>query len=201
MRRIALALLLVASAAHAEDDPFHAAPARAIGLAFVAHVTHIGGQVESGTGADLELALGSGRWQYFAEGSLSHVDAGSTMAGAPEYDAHGWMGRGGVGVRWLARQFVFDPGGAAELYLEAVTGVEQYRWEDGGELTRPDLGAGIGMQMRAWALRGATLRLGARVVFTPTDRTASLVACRGSGCPIGTSTSVAGLVVGLGVAW
>lgn len=149
----------------------------------------------------LELALGSGRWQYFLEGALSHTDAGSTMAGAPEYDAHGWTGRGGAGVRWLARQFVPDPDGAVELYLEAFTGIERYWWQDGGELTRPDLGAGIGMQVRAWSFHGLTMRLGMRVVFTPTDRDTALVSCRGSGCPVGTSTSVAGLVAHLGVAW
>ncbi len=201
MRRIALGLLLVASAARADDDPFHAVPSHSLAAAFVAHTSQIGSDVEGGEGAGVECALGSGRWQYFAEGSLDHTDAGSTMAGAPEYDAHGWRGRGGVGVRWIARQFVPEPGGAMELYLEAVTGVERYWWQDGGELTRPDLGAGIGMQIRAWAFHGLALRLGARVVFPPTDRGGPLVACRGSGCPMGTSTSPAGLGLTLGVAW
>jgi hypothetical protein len=194
-------MLLLAGAAHADDDAFHATPAHAVGVAFVLHVSNIGGEVESGPGAGLELALGSGRWQYFAEGMMAHADLGSTMAGAPEYDAHGWMGRGGIGVRWLARQMVPDPGGAVELYLEAVTGLERYWWHSGGELTRPDLGAGIGMQIRAWQLRGFTLRIGTRVMFAPTDREAVLVACRGSGCPVTTGASVAGLAVNVGVAW
>ncbi len=145
-------------------------------------------------GPGLELALGSGRWQYFGELALAHVDTETTMAS-------GWMGRGGLGVRWIARQFQPEPGGAVELFLEAVTGVERYWWQDGGQLTRPDLGAGVGMQVRVWALHGLTLRLDTRVVFTPSDRDAALVACRGGGCPAGTSTSVAGFVGGLGVGW
>jgi hypothetical protein len=193
---------LLAGTAHADEDtPFHTAPGRALGLGVLGHASHIGGDVEGGFGPSVEYALGSGRWQYFGDLTAAHVDAGSSMAGAPEVDASGWMGRAGIGVRWLARQFVPEPGGAIELYLEAVTGVERYWWQDGGRLTRPDLGAGIGMQIRAWELRGLTMRIGMRVVFTPTDRDAALVACRGSGCPMGTSTSVAGLEGGLGFAW
>ena len=192
MGRIALLLPLVAGSARA--DAFEPAPGRAAWLGLVGHATRIGGEVDGGMGPGLELALGSGRWQYFGEATLARVDIDTTMA-------TGWQGRGGLGVRWIARQFQPEPGGGVELFLEAVTGVERYWWHDGGQLTRPDLGAGFGMQVRAWSLHGLTLRLAMRVVFTPTDRDASLISCRGSGCPVGTSTSVAGLGGGLGVAW
>jgi len=190
--RMALVLLFAAGTAHA--DVFEPAPGRAVELGVVGHASHIGGDVEGGMGPGLELALGSGRWQYFGEAMLEHAETDTTMA-------TGWMGRGGLGVRWLARQFQPEPGGGVELFLEASTGVERYWWQGGGQLTRADFAAGAGMQVRAWSLHGLTLRLGMRVVFTPTDRDAALVACRGSGCPVGTSTSVAGLAGGLGVAW
>lgn len=198
MHRIALCLILATATARAEggeDDGFVPAPGRSLALGGVGHASHLGSSQEGGMGADLEAALGTGRTQVFGELTV----ASSELDTMPS--EKGTFGRAGAGVRWLARQFQPEPGGAIELYLEAVTGVERYWWQDGGQLTRPDLGAGIGMQMRAWQFHGLTIRIGARVVFTPTDRDAALVSCRGSGCPMGTSTSVAGLVAGLGVAW
>jgi hypothetical protein len=194
VHRIALGLILFAATAHA-DDEFVGAPGHALGLAFAGHASHIGATNEGGMGANLEGALGLDRTQYFAEVML----ASATLDGMP--DVNGYFGRAGVGARWLARQFQPERGGGIEMFLEAVTGVERYWWRDGGTLTRPDLGLGVGVQLRAWQVHGATLRIGSRVMFAPTDRESSLVACRGTGCPAGTATSVAGFVTTVGVAW
>lgn len=199
VHRIAICLLLVAGTARAEGDDFVAAPGHAVSLGAVAHASRLGAASESGMGGDLEGALGSDRTQYFGELALAHatIDAMTgTSAGAS-----GYLGRAGFGVRWLARQFQPERGGGIELFVEAVTGVERYWWVDGGRLTRPDLGVGIGMQMRAWKFHGLTLRLGSRVMFAPTDRESSLVICRGTGCPMGASTSVAGFTTGMVIAW
>lgn len=199
VHRIALCLVLLAATARADDGddgPFVAAPGHAFAVGVMGRASHLGGVDEGGAAGNLEFALGSGRFQYFAEALLGAANL--EMPAAPA----GYIARGGVGVRWLARQFQPDSsGGGAELYLEAITGVERYWWQDGGRLTRPDLGVGVGMQMRAWGFHGVTVRLGSRIVFAPTDRDAALVACRGTGCPIGTSTGVAGLMAGLMVGW
>ncbi len=198
MHRIVLGLVLLAGTARA-DDVFVAAPGRAVSLGFVAHASHLGATGEGDTGADLEAALGDGRTQYFGEVSLASATI-EQMQG-PSSGETGHAGRAGVGVRWLARQFQPVRGGGVEMFLEAVTGIERYWWSDGGRLTRPDLGVGIGLQMRAWEFHGLTMRLGSRIVFAPTDRESSFVICRGTGCPTGASTSIAGFTTGVVVAW
>jgi hypothetical protein len=204
VHRIALCLALLTATARAQeladgDEGFVGAPGRAISIGMVGHAHHLGGVDEGGVGADIEYALGSDRTQYFAELTWSSEKI-AAMQGASS-GATGTSGRGGVGVRWLARQFQLDHGGGMELFLEAVTGVERIWWEDGGRLTRPDLGLGVGLQGRAWAFHGFTVRLGSRVMFAPTDRDSSLIACRGTGCPMGTSTSIAGFMTGIVFGW
>jgi hypothetical protein len=197
VHRIVLCSILVSATAWAGEsgDDFVGAPSRSIALGFVGHDSHLGALSEGGMGADLEAALGSDRAQYFGELTMTSASV-DTM---PNVD--GYFGRAGVGVRWLARQFQPERGGGFELVMEAVGGVERYWWKDGGRMTRPDLGLGIGLQMRAWKFHGLTMRLVSRVMFAPTDRESSLVACRGSGCPMGTSTSIAGFMTGMVFAW
>jgi len=194
VHRIALCLILVSATARA-DDEFVGAPGKSLGLAFAGHASHIGATSEGGMGANVEGALGLDRTQYFVEAML----ASASLEAMP--DVNGYFGRAGVGARWLARQFQLDHSGGIEMFLEAVSGIERYWWRDGGRLTRPDLGVGVGMQIRGWRFHGATIRLGSRVMFAPTDRESSLVACHGTGCPAGTATSVAGFVTTLGFAW
>ena len=197
VHRIALGILLLSATAWAEgdDDGFVPAPSHSLAIGGIGHASHLGSSQEGGMGGDFEAALGTGRSQVFGELTVASASLDSMPS------EHGTFGRAGTGVRWLARQFQPDRGGGVEMYLEAVAGVERYWWQDGGRMTRPDLGVGVGMQMRAWGFHGLTMRLGSRLLFAPTDRESSLVACRGTGCPVGTSTSIAGFMTGIAIAW
>lgn len=196
MHRIALCLTLVSATAFAEgDEEFKNAPGKALAVGFFDHDSEVGGMHESGIGADVEGALGHDRTQFFAELTVMSAKI-ETMDGP-----RGTFGRGGAGVRWLARQFQPERDLGVELFLEAVTGVERYWWNGGGQLTRPDLGIGVGTQVRIWEVHNLTVRMTARVMFAPTDPSSSLIACRGNGCPVGTSGSVAGFASGVVIGW
>lgn len=197
VHRIGLALVLVSATAFAEgDERFEPAPGMAVAVGFAVQDSQIGALHESGLGVDAEGALGTGRTQFFGE-----LSALSAAIDVPMNGPRGTFGRGGVGVRWLARQFQPEREFGFELYLEAVAGVERFWWDGGGQLTRPDLGIGIGWQLRSWELHNVTMRTGMRVMFAPTDPGSSLVACRGSGCPTGMNGSVAGIMGGLSIGW
>jgi len=200
VHRIVLGLTLVSATAHAEvyeEDPaeFHAAPGAGLAVGFFDHDSQVGGIHESGVGADAEAALGHGRTQFFAELTVMSAKL-ETMDGP-----RGTFGRAGAGVRWLARQFTPEREVGLELFLEAVTGVERYWWNGGGQLTRPDLGVGVGTQVRIWEIHNLTIRLTGRVLFAPTDPGSSLIACRGAGCPVGTGGSTAGFMSGVVIGW
>src|SRR5258706_9482331 len=114
----------------------------------------------------------------------------------------GWMGRGGLGVRWLAREFEPDPSLGIELSLEALAGLEKFWWHDGSRMSRPDVGIGTGTQFRAYDWHAFTFRIDVRLMFTPSDRDGLWVSCRGTTCPpSGQHTSSTGFMTGIGVAW
>jgi hypothetical protein len=206
VRHVALALALVVAAAapaRGDDDGPEYVPAakRSIGFGIVGHASRIGGVSEGGGGPSLELAVGVGRWQPFAEAAVSSAGFESWTMPAAESRIDGWMARGGLGVRWIATQFMLEPGAAFEMYLETFGGFERFWWNAGGRLTRPDVGVGVGTQVRVWKPFHTTIRLDARIVFTPGDRNGLWVSCRGSCPPSSQSTSSTGLMAGLGWAW
>jgi hypothetical protein len=200
--RIALGLTLVSAPAFAEvyeeeEAQFHEAPGMGLAVGFFSHDSEVGGTRASGVGAGVEGALGHGRTQFFAELSVMSAKLETMNAPGPR----GTFGRTGAGVRWLARQFQPEREFGVELFLEAVAGVERYWWDGGGQLTRPDLGIGVGTQTRIWEFHNLTIRLEGRVLFAPTDPGSSLIACRGTGCPVGTSGSSAGFTGGIVIGW
>lgn len=207
MRVLALtcALLAATSVARADDDDeddedgaFVALPTYSIGVLLAGHGTRIGGHSETGFGSSLELALGGGRWQYFVEGGIatSSMTAGTT--GTSAMDVGGSMAHGGLGARWLARQFRPDSGAGVELYLLSRVGVERFHLED-VRLIRPELALGFGLQVRLFSRPRLAFRLDARVLYTPSDPDDALVACTGNcAAEAGSST---GFATGLGFAW
>jgi hypothetical protein len=207
VRHVSLVLVLaLVGTAHADDDdsdPIYTPVAsHSFGVELGGHATRIGGVSETGWGMSVEAALGVNRWQPFAEAMFASVGVGSWNMPASETTLDGWMGRGGLGVRWIARQFEPDPDGAIELYLQALAGIEKFWWHDGGRLTRPDFGVGMGTQVRAYHMHGFTFRIDARIMFTPSDRDGLWVTCRGSTCPpSGQNTSSTGFMTGIGVAF
>lgn len=196
---VGLVIALAAGPAAAEDrgEPT-AMPARTVGVAGIGRGGHLAGLPLSSWGGQLELALGHRRWQAFAELSLLHAELG---AEANRLDA-GLLGRAGGGVRWLARSLELTGLGAIELHLEAFAAAVQYRWQRGGALTQPEIGAGVGWQLRSFRAPRIVLRMSARVWSAPTDEGAEVErACRGS-CPARAGGgSLPGLMVVFGVAW
>lgn len=192
------ALTCVASVAHADDGEEEVVPMprHAATLAIAGYSGKLSGLSEGGWGPNLELALGHRRWQYFVE-----LGAAKVSIGPEGHETDGSQVRGGVGVRWLARSFEIDRFGAVEMHLEAITGLEKFWWDDGNRLVRPDLGVGVGYQLRHFGKHDKlAFRLSARVMFAPADRTAATALCRGT-CTMPASTSNAGLGAVFGVQW
>lgn len=163
-------------------------PTAAVGLAWTGFAVPVAGEQTSGGGAILDAALGRRRWQGFAELGVIRL-----------HDHLGELGRGGLGVRWLARQWVPQAGGAVEMFLSSGAGLERYWWRDGSRALRPDVFAGVGLQLRALAFHGLTFRYELRVVFAPTEQPQAMVACRGDCAMPGASSS--GFEVRVGLAW
>jgi hypothetical protein len=178
-----------------EDAAFVAFPARSIALRFTGHGTRIGGRSETGVGSSLELALGSRRWQYFVEGGIA--SAGIFMPDGARVG--GRMLDGGLGARWLARQFRPESGGGVELFLQALAGAQRYFLERTARLTRPVLAFGFGLQGRLYRRPRLAFRIDARLLFTPSGREDALVAC-GSRCMAEAGSST-GFSAGVGIAW
>jgi len=197
---VSLALVL-ASAQAGADGHYVPVASHSISLGFSGHGTHIDGASETGGGPTLELALGVGRWQPFVEGMISTAGVGSWTMPAVDDRVDGWMGRGGLGLRWIARQFRPDPSGAIELYLQAIAGVEKFWWHDGTRLTRPDVGVGFGTQIRVFPFHGFTTRIDVRLLFTPTDRESAWVSCRGTCTAATNDGSAAGFMTGMQFGW
>jgi hypothetical protein len=172
-----------------DDGTFAPVPKRSIAFAFGGHGTRIGGKSESGMGASLELALGSGRWQYFIEGQLH----GSTLQDGSVDGIGGRMVSGGAGLRWIARQFRPDSGGGIELFLLSRGGYERFYLDDGIRRGRPELAFGFGLQGRMYKRPRLAFRLDVRVLLVPNEDR-----CRGSCMSASAST---GFSTGVGVAW
>jgi hypothetical protein len=198
---------LPAGSARAEmiavDDPelaYVAVPTVAGGVGVIGHATYLGALPETGYGPSVELALGSGRSQLFGEAALAYVSQQSWSSSAYDANVVGWMARGGLGVRWLARQYQIDRKGGVELFLLGGAGVQRYWWKTGGKRTRPDVDLGVAMQVRAWGYHQIGMRIEARVVFAPNDRTMAAAACRGT-CAMITDAPNAGLLTGMVITW
>ena len=171
MRLVVLCLVLFVGVARADeeedvDGDFVALPKRAVGVMFVAHSGRLGGRAEGGAGAVLDLALGRGRWQYFIEGAYSSAGVGEVEV----MRVNGRMIHGGLGARWLARQFRDqNKNGGFEMFLSSVVGVQRFYLEDGMRMTRPELAFGFGMNARLYKRPRLGLRFELRVVFTPNN--------------------------------
>jgi hypothetical protein len=192
VRVLAFALALVAATGVAraddeqddeqdDDGEFAPMPKRSVALSFVGHGTRVGGYSETGFGPALELALGSGRWQYFIEGAI----AGSTVQRTVD-GVHGRMAQAGGGARWLARQFRPSSRGGIELFLLSRLGVQRFYLDDGTRVGRPELAIGFGIQARVYKRPRLAFRLDARILLTPSDRM---------------ETASTGFSTGVGLAW
>lgn len=198
---LAIAVLAPGSARAGDDEDgdFVGFPKRSIAISGVGHGSRIGGRSETGFGAALELAIGRDRWQYFGEAALSSAGYGSWTTGIDDTRVDGRMLHGGLGVRWLARQFRPDAGGGFEMFLLSMLGMQRYYFDDGGRLTRPELALGAGFEVRLFKRPKLAVRIDARVVFTPNDRESALVSCRGR-CEMEAGASP-GFMTGFGIAW
>lgn len=197
MRPTLLVVLALAGTARADEDgPFVAVPRLTAALAVQGHVTWVGDRGEHGWGPALEVAVGRQRWQYFAHAGVAASEL--EVPGAGDAHVRGHMIRGGLGARWLARQFGLVDVGVIELHLAASAGVERMAWNDGGRLIRPELTVGWQLALRAFRLHGLAYRMNASVLFTPSGSAPMPVACRGS---CSQAAPGAGFLVDFGFAW
>ncbi len=199
-----VALVAVTSAARADDDDdtdedgaFVPVPKLSLGVAFNGHGMRIHGRSESGYGLSAEIGLGRGRWQYLVEGGFAAAGMNAWTTGAADMRIDGRLLRGGLGARWIARQFRPDSKGAFELFLLSLVGAQRFAMDDGTRLSRPELAFGFGLQGRSFRRPRFAVRLEARVLFTPEDRD-DAPACRGRCMEPSAST---GFMGGIGVAW
>jgi hypothetical protein len=170
--RLLAGIVLSAAPAFA-DGGVHPVKTLSAGLYFSGYGGALNGVSESGMGPKAELALGDGRTQYFVEAGLAWV----TLGEVETYES-GFMTRGGLGARWIARSFDFDDAGAVEMTLDAVLGASKVWWESSGELVRPELSFGVGLQMRKFSGPHASIRFNVRAYFAPTDDDAATPVAR-----------------------
>ena len=190
-----------AATARAEDtDPDYAPfPGRSIAIGVQGHGTRIGGRSEGGFGPMLEAAIGRGRWQYFGEAAVATAGLEQWTTPAADTRIDGRVARGGLGLRWLARQFAPGSGGGVELVLTSQVGAQRFYFADGGRLTRPEVALGFGIQGRGYRRPRLAFRLDVRLLFTPNGRESALVACsRTCMAEAGAST---GFLTGMALSW
>ena len=179
--RLAVGFLLLASPAHAEELVHPMVPVE-ISAGYTTHAGKLAGVDESGMGPNLEVAVGSGRWQGFGETSLTFVDLGPN-----DDEVDGKQVRGGLGARWLARTFELTRRATVDLHLEAGVGYSRFYFDGMRRFSRPDIGAGVGYRLRVFLgpelQRQLALHVSMRIYFAPTDRRDEQIACRGA-CPM-----------------
>ncbi|CAN5917383.1 hypothetical protein BH11MYX3_BH11MYX3_47680 [soil metagenome] len=189
---IAVVAALGAAARADVSDRFTPLPRRSIAVSMLMGASSFSRISEGGGGIAVELAIARRRIQYFGEGSTSVV-------GLSVKDVNGGTALGTRlvgGIRWVPRSFTADEV-SLDLLFEAFAGVEHLRWS-GEPITRPQLGGGLGWQVRMARL---TIRLSTRVFVAPTSDAAAMAVCRGT-CPTDASPTTSFGFLGLfGVAW
>lgn len=150
------------------DGDYDAFPARSFALGLQIHGTRVDGEPESGVGPSVEYALGRGRWQYLVEAAFSDTNRAKAMSpgGSDDMRVDGSLWRGGLGARWLARQFTPDSSGGVELFLHSLVGAQRFRYDDGVKATRPEVSLGFGIQVRGYRKPKFAFRIDMRVLFT-----------------------------------
>ena len=148
-----------------EDGEYIGVPKRSIGISFGGHGTRIDDKTESGFGPTLELALGKDRWQYFLEGGF----ASSNLTMTPNTVIGGRVAHGGLGLRWIARQFRPDSSGGIELFLLTRAGLQRYYLDNDMRMSRPELALGFGLQGRLYKRPRFAFRLDMRILATPDE--------------------------------
>jgi hypothetical protein len=192
-----LAVIAVTGLARAEGEDRDPIPmqGRTVALGIMGHGGRYLGHDEGGFGPYLEVAATSRRWSYFAE-------LGATKLASKDTERTGLFPRGGIGVRWLARSFLFDGHGGIDMNLEAFAGLGQLRWDHGEHVLRPDLGVGVGYQIRLLKPWKLALRVSARAYFAPNDHSAAPMAvCRGTCSTEVPRSSSSGLMALFGFVW
>ena len=175
VRVLALALAVLASLASSaraddddddfdEDGEFVRFPRVSVAVAYTGYGTRIDDHSVTGWGPTLEIAVGKQRWQYLVEGGFATAGINAWTENAVDSRIQGHVLRGGLGARWLARQFRPDDSGGIELYLVSVVGAQRFRFDTMRE-TRPEVGFGFGLQGRSFRRPRLAFRLEARVLF------------------------------------
>jgi len=182
-----------------EDEAYVGNHKMSVMTGMLVHGGRIGGRAESGVGLTLETAYGRGRWQYLAEGAVSTSNKDALILSPGAEPISGNQLRAGLGLRWIARQFLLDGTGGIELFLATAVAVQRFSHDNGDRLVRPEVALGFGFQARKVRNPRLTMRLDVRVAFTPNDRDSAFVRCRGT-CAMDTGTST-GFLTGITFGW
>jgi hypothetical protein len=168
-------------------------PARAdVGASMLVHASSYGGIEEGGGGVMFELSRRRGRLEYFADLGVSVVSGkrgGVALGTGVDTNVLG-------GVRVIARSFVADEA-ALELAIDLFAGGQHMRWAD-AHVTRPQLGAGAGWQVRF--REGKTVRIMTRIFAAPTFGDRAEPVCRGA-CPEEPRETTYGFMGLMGASW
>jgi hypothetical protein len=174
VRTLAFALAVLASLASAaradeddgdfdEDGDFVGFRRWSIALAYNGHGTRIDDRSVTGWGPAFEVAIGRERWQYLVEAGFASAGMNEWTDSAYDARVDGRMLRGGIGARWLARQFRPDASGGIELYLVSAVGGHRFYF-DTMRVSRPEISFGFGVQGRSFSRPRLAFRLEARVL-------------------------------------
>ena len=162
-----------------------------IGVGLVAQATRYDDQPNRNIGANVELSLDRGRWQYLVEGTIAGVSFGDDFTDG----IAGRMYRGGAGIRHIARRFSVQDKLDFELGFEAIVALQDIEWQNGERDVRPELDAGFSWNFVYF--RTIAFRTSIRAFFTPSPT--SVMACRGS-CPKHDEIT-SGYMVVTGLSW
>jgi hypothetical protein len=193
--------IVICTAGAAAADPIVPNGHLVLAAGFGSHVSRVADRTEGGVDGLVQLGFGSGRWQVLVEGKAGTTGLGNTATTpALEMAIDGSRLRAGAEVRWLARQFAPENDCFIEMSLAATVGIERYAFDDHTRIVRPDLGVGVGWDIRAAAIHDLTTRMEVMLVFTPDEHTA-LVACRGTTCDGGDNHPIGGFEFGFVFGW
>ena len=169
------------------------APARAdVGASMLVQASSYGGLQEGGGGVMLEVSRRRGRLEYFGDLGISVISAKRGTLAVGTGASSSLLG----GVRVIARSFTADEA-AIELAIDLFAGVQHMQFSD-EHVTRPQLGAGVGWQVRLREKK--TIRIMTRLFAAPTFGDRDEPVCRGA-CPDQPRETAYGFMGLFGASW
>jgi hypothetical protein len=183
VQRLVVLAVLVALGAPAHAD---------VGASLLIHGSNYSGLSEVGVGVMMEAARRRGRLEYFGDLGVSVVSANRDSVALGAGVGTSLLG----GLRVIARSYTADEA-TFELAIDLFAGVQHLQLA-ADHVTRPQLGAGLGWQMRYHEKK--TMRVMTRLYAAPRLDDRDEPVCRGA-CPGQLRETSYGFMVLFGGAW